>query len=153
MKIRKAKKDEWSKLQDLNNEVFIDNAKYDPDLVKDWAYSEQGEEYFKDLVNDPKGLCLVAENDSGQLVGYLAASPKPIEYRKSKYFEVDNMGVIPEYRSQGVGKKLMDKSMEWGKENGFQKVYVCSYSGNVGAIKFYENCGCNKIDVSLEKEI
>ena len=153
MKIRKAKTDEWSNLQDLNNEVFIDNAKYDPDIIKDWAHSEAGEKYFKELVNDQKSLCIVAETDSGELVGYLAASPKPFGYRKSKYIEVDNMGVIPEYRSKGLGKELMDKAVEWAKENGFQKVYVCSYFENDKAIKFYEKCGYKKIDVSLEREI
>jgi ribosomal protein S18 acetylase RimI-like enzyme len=153
MKIRKAKINEWSNLQDLNNEVFLDNAKYDPDIIIDWAYSEAGEKYFKELVNDQKSLCIVAETDFGELVGYLAASPKEFGYRKSKYLEVDNMGVIPEYRSKGLGRELMDKAIEWAKENGFQKVYVCSYSENDKAIKFYEKCGYKKIDVSLEREV
>lgn len=153
MKIRVAMKSEWRTLQDLNNEVFIDNPQYDPDLMMDWAHSREGEKYFKELVNDPKSLCLLAETEEGELVGYLAASPKIISYRKSKYFEVDNMGVIPEYRSKGVGRKLMDKCIEWARKNKYDKAYVNSYSRNVGALNFYKKCGYREIDVSLEKEI
>lgn len=92
MHIRKVKADEWSNLQVLNNEVFVDNAKYDSDLIEEWALSEAGKTYFQELVTDTQSVCFVAEDELGKLIGYLAASPKPISYRKSKYLEIDNMG-------------------------------------------------------------
>lgn len=46
MKIRKVNDNEWSSLQVLNDEVFIDNAKYDSDLIKNWAFSEAGKKIF-----------------------------------------------------------------------------------------------------------
>ena len=153
MKIRQVYKNEWSDLQVLNNEVFIDNAKYDPDIIEDWAFSEAGKKYFQELVADETSICFVAENDSGKLVGYIAGSPKPFSYRKSKYFEVDNMGVIPEYRSQGVGAALMEECKKWAKENGYQRLYVVSYFKNDKAINFYKKCGFEKIDTSLEMDI
>ncbi|NCN03890.1 MAG: GNAT family N-acetyltransferase [Candidatus Pacebacteria bacterium] len=149
MKIRKVRPDEWENLQALNNEVFVDNAKYDPDLVLDWAYSDEGRKYFQELVNDPDSICFVAE-DNNKLVGYLAASPKLISYRKSRYLEVDNIGVIPTYRSHGVGKMLMDICKEWARENNYQKLYVNSYFQNEQAIRFYKKNGFNPIDISLE---
>lgn len=150
VKIRKAKTDEWSALQTLNNEVFVDNAKYDPDLVVDWAYSDLGKKYFQKLVNDQESVCFVAEDSSRKLVGYIAASPKYFSYRKSRYVEVDNMGVIPSFRSQGIGQMLMEECKKWAKANNFQKLYVNSYSQNEKAIAFYQRCGFQKIDVSLE---
>lgn len=153
MKIRKVNKNEWSDLQILNNEVFVDNAKYDPDIIEDWAFSEAGKKYFQELVNDNKSICFVAENESGKLVGYIAASPKPFSYRKSKYLEVDNMGVIPEYRSQGVGAKLMEECKDWAKENGYHRMFVVSYFKNNKAVNFYKKCGFEEIDISLEMNI
>jgi len=50
-----------AKLQKLNDEVFADNAKYDPDLKLDWAVSSKGQEYFQKLVNNPDHICFVAE--------------------------------------------------------------------------------------------
>ena len=153
IKIRKVRKDEAPLLQKLNNEVFIDNAKYDKDLVLDWAFSEAGKEYFQKLAVSEKDLCLVAENEEGKLVGYLAASHIDFDYRHSKYLEINNMGVVPEHRSQGIGEKLMEKCTAWAKENGYQRVYANSYFANYGAVKFYEKCGFNKIDVSLERDV
>ncbi len=93
--IRPARIDEVKTLQNLNDEVFIDNAKYDDDLQLDWAQSATGgKKYFNNLLSDENSICLLAEVD-GKVVGYIAASPKVFSYRNSKYVEIGDMGVIP----------------------------------------------------------
>lgn len=150
--IRSARKDEVSDLQALNDEVFIDNQKYDDDLDMNWAKSDKGKSYFTQLLNNGKACCLIAE-DEGKKVGYIAAAPKEISYRKSSYIEIENMGVIPEYRSQGIGHQLVRECLEWAKKRGFQKAYVNGYFANTQAIKFYKNNGFLETDISLEKNI
>lgn len=152
MNIRPAREDEAAVLQSLNEEVFIDNYKYDPDLKADWAQSEKGRDYFTKILSNPEAICLIAE-EGGITVGYIAAAPKEFGYRNSKYLEIENMGVIPDFRSKGVGRELVGKCVEIAKQKGYQKVYVNSYSENVRAINFYEKSGFKKIDVSLEKDI
>jgi len=152
MEIRQATVNDVSTLQNLNDEVFVDNHKYDPDLKMDWAQSETGKEYFTDVVNNPNAICLIAE-ENGKAIGYIAAAPKEFGYRLSKYLEIENMGVSPEHRSKGIGIKLMDECLSRAKNKGFQKVYVNAYFENVGAINFYEKSGFKKIDTSLEKGI
>jgi len=93
-------------LQILNNEVFQDNLTYDPDLVADYALSEKGINYFKLVLKDKNSCCFIAEED-GKPVGYIVGNPKKYSYRKSRYFELDNMGVSPKYRSHGIGSKLI----------------------------------------------
>lgn len=148
--IRAARKDEAKDLQDLNDEVFIDNQKYDNDLNMNWAKSIKGKTYFTNLLNNPNACCLIAE-DNGKKVGYIAAVPKDIRYRKSKYIEIEDMGVIPQYRSKGIGTMLIDKCLKWAKSKGFQKAYVNSYFDNLKAIKFYKRNGFSEIDICLEK--
>jgi len=151
--IRPANIDEVETLQKLNDEVFIDNAKYDEDLRMDWAHSEDGgKKYFTDLLSDNESICLFAEVE-GKIIGYIAASHKEISYRNSKYIEIDNMGVVPEYRSVGIGKRLMEECIRIAKNRGFQKVFVNAYFQNTKAIDFYKRNGFSEIDVSLEKNI
>ena len=152
MNIRQALPTEWQQLQTLNDEVFADNYKYDPDLKRDWAMSPEGERYFKELISDPSQCCFFAE-DNGKLVGYIAAAPKEISYRNSKYLEIDNMGVSPEYRGKGVGTMLIEEVKKWAKENGYNKLFVNSYFKNTSTINFYKKNGFNEIDVSLEMEL
>lgn len=150
--IRQATKDEVYDLQVLNDEVFIDNQKYDDDLDMNWARSEKGKAYFTRLLNNPDSICLIAEEDSRK-IGYIAAGKKEVSYRKSKYMEIENMGVIPEFRSKGIGSLLMQECLKWGQIKGFQKAYVNSYFQNINAIKFYKNNGFLETDISLEKTL
>lgn len=152
MIIRHARKNEVKTLQNLNDEVFIDNYKYDPDLKRDWAQSEIGKDYFTGILNNPRAICLIAE-ENNKPVGYIAAAPKEVSYRLSKYIEIENMGICPNYRSKGIGSQLIEKCLKLAKEKGYQKAYVNSYFENSKAIKFYENRGFKKIDISLEKDI
>ena len=152
MKIRPAEKKEIKTLQDLNDEVFIDNSKYDTDLNSAWAQSETGKKYFTEALNNSQTICLIAEEDN-KPIGYLIAAPKNFSHRLSRYIEIENMGVSPTYRSKGIGRKLFEKCVEIAKKRGFQKIYVNSYFKNVKAVTFYEKCGLKKIDICLEKNI
>ena len=152
MTIRQARKDEVKKLQYLNQEVFIDNQKYDPDLIMDWAIGNQGKIYFTNLLTNSNAICLVAEAED-KLVGYIAAITKDFGYRKSKYLEIQNMGVIAEYRSKGIGSQLIQALSEWAKKHGFQKAYVNAYFSNNQAITFYKKNGFSEIDISLERNL
>lgn len=147
-----AGKDDVEILQDLNDEVFVDNHKYDLDLKTDWAQSETGKKYFTRILNNTESICLVAKYKD-RPVGYLVAGPKDFGYRLSKYLEIENMGVSPDYRSKGVGSMLMKKLFELAKTKGFQKAYVNTYSDNDIALAFYEKNGFKKIDISLERKI
>lgn len=52
----------------------------------------------------------------------------------------DQLWVAKEYRKVGVGKKLMDKVHEYGKQNGCTKATVSTMSFQ-GAKEFYEKLG------------
>lgn len=152
VEIRNANSDDVQILQELNDEIFIDNASYDPDLRLDWARSQYGKKYFTELVADHESICLIAEIE-GKAVGYIAAAPKEVAYRNSRYIEIENMGVTPSVRSLGIGSRLMQECLTEAKKRGFQKVYVNSYSENEAAIGFYKRNGFAVIDVSLEKTL
>ena len=152
IEIRLARDKDIQILQNLNDEVFVDNKNYDIDLDMNWAKGEAGKKYFSELVLRKDALCLIA-SDGLKNIGYLAASSKDIDYRNSKYAEIENMGVTPEYRGKGIGNLLMDKCVEWAKSNGYQKLFVTSYIANNGAVNFYKKNGFVNIDISLERTL
>lgn len=150
--IRAAHKNEVKKLQTLNQEVFISDQKYDPDLKMDWALSKEGKRYFTNLLNNPKACCLMAEVKK-RAIGYIAARPRKFSYRLSHYLEIDNMGVVPAFRSQGIGSLLIDGCLQWARKQGFEKIYVVTYFKNRQAIKFYKKNSFAEIDLSFERKI
>lgn len=150
--IRPARKTELKVIQALNYELFVDNNEYDSDLDLTWTKSNKGREYFKDTLNNPNECCLIAEINRKK-VGYIIAGPKVSTSRKSKYIEIHNMVVLPEYRSKGIGSMLINACLDWAKSKGFQKAYVNSYFDNKKAIEFYKRNGFSEIDISLERVI
>jgi ribosomal protein S18 acetylase RimI-like enzyme len=150
--IRQARKDEVEKLQILDNELFIHDVEFDPDLDMTWAKGEAGKKNFSKFLNNPESYCLIVE-DNDKAIGYLAASPKKASYRKSRCIEIQNIEVSPAYRSQGIGSMLVQKCFAWAKAQGYQKVYVNAYFGNTEAIKFYKKNGFVEIDLGLEVDL
>jgi ribosomal protein S18 acetylase RimI-like enzyme len=153
MKIRKASLKEVREIQKLNTAIFEEtNTLCDADYTPAFAESDVGRQYFMDAISSNESIFLVAE-DKGRLIGYINGSKKIIPYRVRNFFEIDNLGVLPEYRNQGIGGELLRTITNKAKIAGFNKIYVNSYVKNTTAINFYKNQGFQEIDVSLEKGI
>lgn len=152
IKLRTAVETDWQTLQELNNQVFQNDKENDPDMDLNWPYSEIGINYYKKLSNGSYGHCIIAE-ENGVIVGYVALAEKIFDYRKSKYVEVENIGVSPQYRSQGIGTILMKAAEEWAKSRGAARLYVQAFWGNQKAVKYYKENGFYEIGIELEKVI
>lgn len=150
--LRQATVEDVSILQKLNQEVFVEDFQYDNDLDMDWAMGEKGKNYFTKAVSSNESACFVAEIDN-KAVGYLSIGYKRTPFRKNRYLEVENIGVSPEFRSQGIGAELIKKARDWGREHGFSRLFVNSYFNNSRAVEFYKRNGFAEIDLGLEMEI
>ena len=73
--IKKAKPEDWQVIQNLNNQVFMSEAKHDNDLVVDYAFTESGISYYKKAANGEYGNCVIAY-DNDKPVGYVSMSVK-----------------------------------------------------------------------------
>ena len=152
VKIRKAISSDWKILQKLNNQVFLADKNSDDDLDMNWPFSNNGISYYKEVASGKYGHCLVAFLGK-EAVGYVALAKKDIGYRKSKYFEIENMGVDPKYRSQGIGTKLINAAGELAKTKGATKLWVSAYWKNKKAINFYKKNHFYEMGVELDKDI
>ena len=150
--IRPAKIEEIEALQKLNQESFVDNVKYDPDLMMDWAMSDKGKAHFTKIFENPDSRCFVAD-DAGVLVGFIVLSEKSADIRKSRCCEINDVGVTPAYQSKGVGSLLIQKAIVWAKERGYQKMYVSCYFANTRGVAFYRKNGLSEIDLDLEMDL
>ncbi|HUW24745.1 MAG TPA: GNAT family N-acetyltransferase [Patescibacteria group bacterium] len=152
IKIKTAKSSDWKLIQKLNNEVFLNDEENDDDLDLDWPFSEKGIDYYQKLASGKYGKCYIAY--LGKIpVGYVALAIKNFGYRKSKYVEIENIGVNPEYRSQGIGKLLVDASVRWAKEQKATKLFVSAYWNSKRAINFYKKNGFYEIGIELDRKI
>jgi ribosomal protein S18 acetylase RimI-like enzyme len=63
------------------------------------------------------------------------------------------MWVEERYRSQGIGKRLMDELEVWAREKGTKRMRVIASHKNERTIKFYKREGFGAYDLILEKDL
>lgn len=102
--IRKATIDDLNKIQNLNNELFkLEKENYDSTLVLNWPLTEEGKNYFKNLIINDYVVVALIDNE---IVGYLAGTINDKgSYEEIQYGEINNMLVNSNYRGYGIGKK------------------------------------------------
>lgn len=152
IKIQTAKSEDWELIQRLNNQVFLHDQESDDDLDMNWPYSPKGIGYYKKLADGKYGKCYIAYIE-GKPVGYVALAIKDFGYRKSKYVEIENIGVDPEYRSRGIGKLLIEETIKWAKEQKATKLFVSAYWKNKSAINFYKKNGFYESGLELDRKL
>jgi len=93
---------------------------------------------------------------NGKIVGSLILShePEPAYYEVKWNFESDYSDVFvvytfvvhPNFLKCGVGKALIDFSIEHSIKSHVKSIRLDVYEGNIPAIKLYEKCGFKYID-------
>lgn len=151
--IRKATPKDLVKIQKLGTELMVSEMRFEPSYKKDWYFSEEGTKYLIKEIGGRNHICFVAESDN-QLVGY--ASCKVITddtSRTVKIAELDNLVVSEQYRSHGIGHKLVSAFSQWAKSKEATKLKVIVNAHNSFAIKFYENTGFEDYQLIMEASI
>ena len=86
------------------------------------------------LKTDPEGS-FVAIDKTGKLVGFSMALIREDEWYLAFLF------VDPTLQSKGLGQKLLDKAMRYGKKNGCKRWALVTFSYNPQAIAVYTKMG------------
>ena len=89
-----------------------------------------------------RGITYFIALDGGRIVSSLnlAILPNLTRGGKSNGF-IENVITDEEYRRKGIGKKLMEMAVKYGRENNCYKVVLLSSVKRKEAHIFYENCG------------
>ena len=81
---------------------------------------------------------LVAE-DGGIVVGYIGVF---IVYESC---DISNIAVFPEYRRQGIGRRLLEGAFEVAEKGGAESISLEVRPSNCGAIELYRSVGFEEV--------
>jgi GNAT superfamily N-acetyltransferase len=81
---------------------------------------------------------IVAEAESGELVGLCTAYQDMHSVRFGYRAWVEDLAVHPDRRSMGVGKALLDAAKDWARERGATHLELDSADNRTDAHRFYE---------------
>jgi GNAT superfamily N-acetyltransferase len=59
----------------------------------------------------------------------------------NNYAYIDDIAVEPEYRGRGIGRALIERTVEWAKSKELPGIMLETQDNNVAACQLYERCG------------
>ena len=91
------------------------------------------------LRNIREGVAQFVALDRGTVVGWCDVSPD--RHPATAHSGYLGIGLLPEYRGQGIGRRLISAALRRAKENGLERVHLTVNSSNDRARSLYEKVG------------
>ncbi len=144
LRVREATAEDVEIIHALADELAGVVGDSSPALEAVWAR-------LSELLEEPRARVLVAEDESGAVVGMASLWIKPDLAHGDTVIEVPTLVVAKGSRRGGVGKLLMEEIQKLAAENDANLIELVATPGNVPARNFYKTLGFVETDhVSLE---
>jgi len=151
--IRKATVEDASSIVELWKELMDLNKQYDERFTRSETGHDEFISFINDHAEDKDCHILVAEADEN-IVGYCVALIRPcMGLQIQRYGHICNLCVSSKYQNKGIGKKLLEETVDWFQQNGISRVEVCLAIANNSAEKFYTKMGFTSYVKTLCLEI
>jgi ribosomal protein S18 acetylase RimI-like enzyme len=59
----------------------------------------------------------------------------------NQFAYIEDLAVNPDFRGLGIGRKLIERAIQWARENNFPGVMLETQDDNVPACTLYASCG------------
>jgi GNAT superfamily N-acetyltransferase len=96
---------------------------------------------LRQAIDSHHAVVLVAMDRAGDLVGICTAYHELFSVRFGDRVWVEDLAVHPDRRSEGIGKRLLDRAKDWARERGATHLELDSAETRADAHRFYEREG------------
>ena len=155
MEILKAKPEHVSEIVLLNDAVQQMHAEHHPDVFKYPVDAAEMEKFFRGILSSEDHFIFIAKI-SYQAVGYIWGE---IQRRPDNIFKygqdrmhIHQLSVEPDYRRQGVGRRLMYALDNVARDHGISKFVLDSWQFNKEGHAFFERLGYSYFKINMRRE-
>lgn len=113
------------------------------DAVASFLEAHYGRESFEPYLGADRAFLAVAEDDDGDVVGFVSVSP---DDDRPERFTLGRIYVDPDRWGEGVGGRLLARAESAVAERGGERVRLGVMTENDRAVGFYESAGYERID-------
>jgi len=108
---------------------------------------------LKNYIDDDDKKILVAEINDSKIIGLISLVFLSRLNQKTLELYVPELIVSQHYQNQGIGKKLLNSSIELGKEKKCYRIRLESGNQRVESHKFYEHLGFENSSMFFTKNL
>ena len=94
----------------------------------------------REFLNDPRHRLVVAL-DNGVVVGFVSSVIYVHPDKSAPELWINEVGVAPSHHRQGLGKRLMERTLEEAKRVGCAEAWVLTERRNEAAMGLYKSVG------------
>lgn len=146
-RIRTADRNDLDLLRELGIRAFTDTfGQYNTaENMKLYVEKSFSREQLEMEISDPAAVFLLAY-DGDAVAGYVRLRKKenPEGLNSVNALEIERLYAAPEYIGKQAGRILMEASIQYAVENGFDTIWLGVWEKNARAIRFYEKHGFEK---------
>jgi ribosomal protein S18 acetylase RimI-like enzyme len=105
-------------------------------------------------LNEPNIVILVAERD-GEVIGYTYSGVEGTDYMslRGPAGVMYDIVVDPDHRQQGVGRLLVDATLEALKSKGAPRVVLSTAERNAAAQRLFDRAGFRRTMIEMTREL
>ncbi len=104
--------------------------------------------FLADLSSSSHSCLFVAERE-GEVIGFLSGELREGSpaFKPKTWTAIEDIYVIPRYRSSGIGRTLIEKCQRWAEKKGADGISLQVAAENARARKFYTELGFREVSV------
>ena len=148
IRIRSARREDAAETARLWMQSAKEHAAYDEVYVTAPDAERMMRRFLSDLASGPQTFLFVATSE-GQTVGFISGELREGSptFRPKTWSSIEDVFVLPEYRSLGLGHALVDHVSSWAKRKGANGVSLQVAAANERAREFYTELGFREVSV------
>ena len=152
--IKECSLEDIEKVRHISEKTFYEtfsneNTKEDMEnyLKENFSY----EQVESEIKNNNSRFYIVEHNK--EVVAYMKLNfdKAQTEQGHNNTLEIQRIYVLQEYKSNHIGKRLIQKAIEIGRDKHLNYIWLGVWENNINAIKFYEKQGFEKFDTHVFK--
>jgi len=153
-RVRRARPDDWPSVRELLREVDDLHAALAPEYFRSAPRSDgewsrlMEEDNGAVFVVDPPAAGAATPGGAGPiavLVARIYDTPNDPSMVQRRRLHVETVVVCCKHRRKGVGRRLVDEAVAWGRSHGAVEVVLTTWTGNTDAEAFYARLGYREL--------
>lgn len=152
--IRPVRKQDKKQFYILADEFLSVVAKHDPAFVSHRKAKSDHRRYLASYFTSKNKLILVAV-DRASIVGFctVRVDGMPGYFKHARRVVIESLYIDQKYRNRGLGKKLLNKAIEWARKQNTDFIEIETWASNQDARRLYQRTQFKTRFIGLSQKI